>query len=282
MPGDTLHVVLHVPKCAGSTMENHFAKHLGPSRFRSPTKRPTRLALETFCRKYDDTPPGPLEHINVVSGHFIGHSIEKLIAKKNVRRSVVLREPEHFFLSLYNFRMMLYIVAKRNTCSFSLFMKSLQTDPISHFLLDRWLEKPWASIAALSPDRKAALLDELLGSLDHVVDISEVDKLIAWHSHDLGIVEKADRANTQDEWVRKSGWTPLRLSALTSSERDMLDRRTTLDRYIWRRWALKESVTFDATAVAPFLLHELPRPIYLVQRRIARRFKWAASHGVAA
>jgi hypothetical protein len=223
-----------------------------------------------------------LEDVDVVSGHFIGRSVEKLIAKRNVLRSVVLREPEQFFLSLYNFRMMLYIVAKRNICSFSLFMKSLQTDPISHFLLDRWLEKPWAAIAALSPDKKAALLDELLGSLDHVVDITEVDKLIAWHSHDLGIEPKASRANTQGEWVRKSGWTPLRLSDLSSNDRDMLTRRTTLDRYIWRRWALKESVTFDATAVAPFLLHELPRPIYLIQRRISRRFKWAASDGVAA
>jgi hypothetical protein len=273
MSRNTLHVVLHVPKCAGSTMENHFAKHLGSKRFWSPRKRKTRLALETFGRKYEATPPGPVEDIAVVSGHFIGRSIEKLIPKRRIVRSVVLRDPEHFFISLYNFRMMLYIVAGRNTCSFTLFLKSIQTDPISHFLLDRWLEKPWASIVALSTARKAALLDEMLGSLDHVVDIANVDELIAWHSRDLGIDERAARANTQEEWVRKSGWKPLRLSDLSAQERQLLSRRVKLDRYIWRRWALKESATPRPTQVAPFLLQELPRPIYQVQRRITRRVK---------
>ena len=277
MSRDTLHVVLHVPKCAGSTMENHFAKHLGPKRFWSPPKRTTRLALETFGRKYEATPPGPVDNIAVVSGHFIGRSIENLIPRRPIVRSVVLRAPEGFFLSLYNFRMMLYIVAGRNTCSFTLFMKSLQTDPISHFLLDRWLEKPWTAIAALSSVKKAALLDEMLASLDHVVDIANVDELIAWHSRDLGIAEQATRTNTQDEWVRRSGWTPLRYSDLSSNERGMLARRTNLDRYIWRRWALGEPVTFEPAAVAPFLLNELPRPIYQIRRRVVRRFKLPAT-----
>jgi hypothetical protein len=120
------------------------------------------------------------------------------------------------------------------------------------------------------------VLDEMLGSLDHVVDIANVDELIAWHSRDLGIVEQATRANTQDEWVSRSGWTPLRLSDLNPYERRLLARRVNLDRYIWRRWALKEPVTFEPTAAAPFLLHELPRPIYQARRRIARRLKLQA------
>jgi hypothetical protein len=273
MPRKNLHVVLHVPKCAGSTMEKHFAKHLGSTRFWSPPKRKTRLALETFGRKYDATPPGRVDDIAVVSGHFIGRSIEKLIPERPIVRSVVLREPEGFVLSLYNFRMMVYLVAGRNPCSFVLFLKTLQTDPVSHFLLDRWLEKPWAAIAAMSSAKKAALLDEMLGSLDHVVDIADVDELIAWHSRDLGIAERATRANTQEEWVRKSGWTPLRLSDLTPYERKMLAQRFNLDRYIWRRWALKEPVTFEPATVAPFLLNEFPRPIYQFQRRIVRRLK---------
>lgn len=272
MMRNTLHVVLHVPKCAGSTMEHHFARHLGPKRFWSPSKRKTRLPLETFRRKYEATPPGPVDDIAVVSGHFIGRSIENLISGRPIARSVVLREPEHFCLSLYNFRMMLYIVAGRHTCSFRLFMNSLQTDPISHFLLDRWLEKPWAAVAALSPARKAELLDEMLESLDHVVDINSVDELIAWHSRELGIAEQATPANTQAEWVKRSGWTPLRLSDLDENDREFLARRLNLDRYIWRKWARKEAVTFEPEAVAPFLPHELSRPVYQVQRRIARRF----------
>jgi hypothetical protein len=100
-----------------------------------------------------------------------------------------------------------------------------------------------------------------------------VDELIAWHSRGLGIAEQAARANTQEEWVKKSGWKPLQLSDLSPDERSEMARRVNLDRYIWRRWALKEPVVFEPAEVAPFLLHELPRPIYQFRRRIARRFK---------
>ena len=275
MTTNRLHVVLHVPKCAGSTMEHHLAKHLGPLRFWSPGKRRTRIPLETYERKYDATLPAPTENIAAVSGHFLGRSIEDFFPGRSIVRSVILREPERFFLSLYNFRMMLHVVAGRNPLSFKLFVKSLQVDPVAHFLLDRWLERPWLNIVAMSAAQKAALLDEMLGGFDQVVDITKADELIAWHSRDLGIPEQAARTNTEDEWVRKSGWKPLRSSDLDPSDRDALAGRLNLDRYIWRRWALKEPVSFDSNAVAPFLLNELPRPIYQLRRRLARRFKLA-------
>lgn len=277
MSSNKLHVILHVPKCAGSTMEHHLAKHLGPTRFWSPSKRITRLPLETYSRKYNSTPPGPPQDISAVSGHFIGRSVERLFTNRPIVRSVVLREPESFLISLYNFRMMLYVVAGRNTCSFKLFMNSLQIDPVSHFLLDRWLEKPWISTALLPAARKAALLDEMMESLDQVVDIAKADELFAWHSRDLGIPEQPARANTQGEWVKKSGWTPLQLTDLDAAEREALARRVHLDRYIWRRWALKEKVTFEGKNVALFLPHELRRPIYQARRRMARRYQFARS-----
>ncbi len=270
MTDDKLHVVLHVPKCAGRTMERHLEKHLG-KRFWSPPKRSRKLPLELYGRKYDPTPPAPTTSIAAVSGHFIGRSIERLFPGRPIVRSVVLREPERFVLSFYNFRMMRYMTAGQNPFPFKLFMHSLPVDPISYFLLDSWLENSWMRIASLSATQKAALLDYALSQMDRVVDISQADDLIAWHSRDLGIPEHATRANSEDEWSEKTGWKPLKLKDLTTSERETLAGRLNLDRYIWRKWALKEPVAFDSATIAPFLRHELPRPVAQIRRRLARR-----------
>jgi hypothetical protein len=272
MTTDRLHVVLHVPKCAGRTMENHLAKHLG-SRFWSPEKRSRKLPLELYGRKYNLVPPAPTEDIAAVSGHFLGKSIERLFPGRPIVRSVVLREPERFFLSLYNFRMMRYIAAGQSAYPFALFMRSLPVDPVSYFLLDTWLENSWMRIATLTAAQKAALLDEMLEGLDRVVDISEADDLIAWHSRDLGIPEQAARTNTGEEWSERTGWKPLKPSDLAPAERAALADRLNLDRYIWRRWALKQRVAFESATVASFLRHELPRPVAQIRRRLARRLK---------
>jgi hypothetical protein len=272
MTTDRLHVVLHVPKCAGRTMEQHLEKHLGTG-FWSPPKRSRKLPLELYGRKYNPTPPVPTEGIAAVSGHFLGRSIERLFPGRPIVRSVILREPERFFLSLYNFRMMRYTAAGQSTYPFKLFMHSLPVDPVSYFLLDTWLENSWMRIASLTATQKAALLDEMLAGFDRVVDIAEADDLIGWHSRDLGIPEQAARTNTEEEWSRKTGWTPIKLSDLTPSERDALAERLNLDRYIWRRWALKQPAIFESATVASFLRHELPRPVAQVRRHLARRLK---------
>lgn len=253
-------------------MEQHLEKHLGTG-FWSPEKRPRGLPLELYSRKYDENPPVPASGIAAISGHYLGRSIEQLFPGRPIVRSVVLREPERFFLSLYNFRMMRYLAAGQNTYPFALFMQSLPVDPVSYFLLDTWLENSWVQIASLTATQKAALLDEMLAGFDRVVDIAEADDLIAWHSRDLGIPEQATRTNTEEEWSQKTGWTPLKLSDLAPSERETLAGRLNLDRYIWRRWALKEPAAFESGTVASFLRHELPRPVAQVRRRLARRLK---------
>lgn len=253
-------------------MEQHLEKHLG-TRFWSPDKRPRGLPLELYGRKYDENSPVPASGIAAISGHYLGRSIERLFSGRPIVRSVVLREPERFILSLYNFRMMRYLAAGQNTYPFTLFMQSLPVDPVSYFLLDTWLENSWVQIASLTARQKAVLLDEMLTGFDRVVDIAEADDLIAWHSRDLGIPQQAARTNTGEEWSGKTGWRRLKLSDLAPSEREALAGRLNLDRYIWRRWALKEPIAFERATVASFLRHELPRPVAQVRRRLARGLK---------
>lgn len=268
-----LHLVLHVPKCAGRSIERHLERHLGEQRLWRPGKRKHVLPLEMLRRKYEAKPPVALDGIDAIGGHLFGQSIEALFPNREFVRSVILREPEKQILSWYNFRMMRYLSQGLHPFSFTLFVRSFPVDPVTHFLLERWLEMPWAKIASLTARQKAALLDASLSKFDRVVDISEADALCAWHCEDLGIPLTAERTNTSEQWASKTGWKPLTFNDLSDSERELLRRRFTVDRYLWRRWALKQDISFvpATTSVIP---REPLRVVYELRLRSARQFGW--------
>jgi hypothetical protein len=268
----TLLLHMHIPKCAGTTVEEHFKAELGDKGFWKPIKRTRKFPLELFSYKYDPKLPGPSEQVRAVSSHFVGKSIAEKFPDRRIVRSIILREPESLMLSWYNFRIMRYMLKGQNPYSFSLFMRSMRMNQIAHFLLLRWGELPWLRVAQMSDAMKAAALDDILSTFDHVVDISEADRLIATLSPQIGIQARAPRRNTADEKQKKTGWKVVGLEDLNPQDRELLRTRTSLDRYLWRRWVLKQDVTFDASQPSGFLYSELVRPGYQIRRRATRRF----------
>ncbi len=269
-----LHLLVHVPKCAGRSIEDHFQKHLGPQRFWRPGKRTNLVPLELLGRKYDARPPGRLEDVEAISGHLFGRSIEKLFPDRMMVRSVILREPEKQMLSWYNYRMMRYLSEGLHPFPFRLFVRAFPVDPVAHFLLERWLELPWTTYAMMTAQQKVALLDDALSHFDRVVDIAEASDLCAWHSRDLGIPEDADRTNTSDQWSDRTGWQPLKLSELSEQDLSLLQSRFLIDRYLWRRWALKQNVSFERSMAQVLLPSEPMRAFYELRLRMARETGW--------
>jgi hypothetical protein len=280
---EPLYCVLHVPKCAGSTIESHLNKHLGSKAFWRPAKRTRNFPLELFGRKYDNRLPAAANGIKAVSGHFIGASIERHFAGRPIKRTLLLRRPGDHLLSWYNFRMMRYIAAGQAPYSLSLHLRSMPADPMAHFLLERWLELPLWRTAAMNPRQKITLLDHALSAFDFIGDIHDCDRLVALISSELGIEEKAERANTQENWMSRVDWAPLKYEDLTEASREMISRMTSLDDYLWRRWALKETVSFETRDMGTrFLAHEWRRPYFELMRRYKRnsgafnRSEWGA------
>ncbi len=268
---DALAIHIHVPKCAGTTLERHFKRELGPDGFWLPPKRTRNFPLELFGRKYDSALTQSAEQVRAISGHYIGRSVESLFPGRRIIRSITLRDPERLMLSYYNFRSMRYLSQGLNAYSFSLFLRSMRINPVTHFLLERWFELPWARMARMRDEEKAALLDKMLGALDYVVDISETDSLIATLSRELRIAEQAPRANISADRQQDTGWKMLHLEDVSEKDRLLLKSRVRLDRYLWRRWVLKENIEFNASSRSGFLLSEFVRPAYQVQRRAIRR-----------
>jgi hypothetical protein len=272
---DPLLIHVHVPKCAGTTIEKHLESQLGHAGLWMPPKRTRRFPLGWFSYKYDPTLPGRAEQVRAVSGHYIGRSIEKIFSERRIVRSVVLREPESFMLSYYNFRMMRYLRDGQHPYSLTLFLRSTRMNPIAHFLLDRWTELSWIELVRLSEEKKAALLDDKLSSFDFVVDITGTDALLASLSAEIGIADKAAPRNTAGEHQQKTGWKLLRRDDLTQEERRLIEARTSLDQYLWRRWAEKQSVTFKPDNAKSFMASEFARTRSQLERRIARRYGYA-------
>lgn len=270
---EPLLIHIHVPKCAGTTVEKHLRDELGRSGTWFAPKRTRSVPLGWFGRKYNDTPPGPLDQIKAVSGHFIGRSIEEQFEGRRIVRSIILREPESLMLSYYNYRMMRYIIRGQRPYGFSLFLRATRQNFISHFLLDRWLELPWLDLARLSDRQKVRLLDEALASVDYISPISETDDLVRKISTEIGISPVAQRRNTtEDERKAKTGWKMVRYGDLSDADRAELKSRTLLDRYLWRKWALKEDVSFAPDQQSQFTRSEFLRTRYQCERRLARMF----------
>jgi len=262
---------IHVPKCAGTTVEKHFAQQLG-ERFWVPRKRTRRLPLSLFRRKYRAGLPEHPDQIKAVSGHFIGKSVEGLFPNRRIVRSIILRQPESMMMSYYNFRMMRYLLEGQHAYSFLLFLRATRVNPMAHFLLERWLELPWIELIRLSEERKIELLDEALAEVDYVADIRQADSLIEKVSAELDIRPVAPRRNAAEEKQVKTGWKILKLEDLTPSEHALLKSRTALDDYLWKRWVQKDQKAFDRRDQSNFAYSEFVRPRYQVERRIARRF----------
>lgn len=265
MTDRTAWLVLHVPKCAGTTVERHLERHLG-IHFWSTRRRRPGLPAELLGRKWADPalPPGA---IRAVSGHWLGRSAEALFAGRPLHRSILLREPEALVLSWYNYRMMRYRAAGRACYGFGLHLASLPANPVAHFLLERWLELPWHRIAALDAGEARSRLDAALGGFEFVGDISDCDRLVATLSDGLAIPREAPAKNTGRSWEAAGGWTPLRLADLSPAEHTALARRTALDRYLWRRWACGETDA-EPPATRPFLVTEAMRAAAELRRRL--------------
>lgn len=268
-----VHIVLHIPKCAGTTVESHLMEHLGPQRFWAPGKRSRQFPLSWFRRKYTTADMPRETRVDAVSGHLIGRSVRRIFADRTLHHSVLMRDPEAMVLSWYNFRMGLYLSKGQSPYPFHLHLRALPPDPQLHFLLERWLELPWLRLAQMSTAEKLALLEPELNQFDRIGDISDVDDLIRELSESLGIPTEATARNSSKEWNDQTGWKPLRLSDLADDERAELRRRTMVDRYLWQRWALKDQDARPPADGASFLFCELARPRYELNRRLYRDFR---------
>lgn len=260
-----LHILLHVPKCAGRTIEVHLAAHMPAGAFFLP-RHPGRGGVSKMP---------PPDGIRALSGHHLARSIEARFEGRDIRRSVLLRDPLSFQVSYYNFKMMRYLASGARPFSFALYYRALQRDPMAHFLLSRWLEVSPARLLLMPVAEKWRRLCEALSGFWFVGDYRRCDDLIAAVAPALGVPARAKRVNDEAAWARTVDWRPLTAADLGDEQRRRIPLENPLDTALYATWS---RAGHDAASVQPgaapaasdFLAHELVRPYWEARRRLAR------------
>lgn len=224
-----VHFVLHVPKCAGMTVDAHFRAALGPAFLRAPRwKNPLRvLAGERHALRADDP---RLPELRLVTGHSLGVSLKRLFPEAEIRESVLLRDPVGFHLSLYNFRAAQHAAAAGpRPPDFAGWYGVQRRNPVSRFLLNHYFELRFPALYRLSARDRLAFLEARFRDFWFVGDVRQADTLIAGLARELGVAGRAERRNvTTAPAITEASLDPgLRARILAENP---------LDLALWARW----------------------------------------------
>lgn len=229
-----LHVLFHIPRCAGQTIHHHLASHMPPERYLRVKKRKGLGRL--FPRQYRlDDPLNP-ETVDVITGHWVGRSIERAFDDRPVVRSILLRDPVSQFLSYYNFRMMRYLSQGLRPYSLDIAYRARRRNFITNFILSTFAETPWPRLALMTGAEKHAAANRFLSECDFVGDYTRCDELMATLASDLGIPAQAEPRNTSKQWLERVEWTPLTESDLSPRMLETIKRDNLLDQMLWEAW----------------------------------------------
>ena len=270
-----VHFVYHVPKCAGRTIDRHLALSLPTSAYHRIKKR---RGLGRFATRYDRTDlPNP-DTALVVSGHFLGISIDPLFQRRLIKRSLLLRDPASHFVSYYNYRMTRYLSEGLQPYGVEVAYGAMQRNFITHYILRNFLELTWTQIVSFSDQDKYDLANAFLSTFWFVGDYQLCDDFIGALGGRLGILADARPHNCLTELARGACWTPLTLDLLPPDIVDGIRSDNMIDQKLWETWhdarhetSAVRPVALESTA-SSFIGGEATRFVNQILRRVQRRW----------
>jgi tetratricopeptide repeat protein len=276
-----VYFLLHVPKTAGQTIQVHLAEHCAPGVFWQSQRR-LRADARTSSADFPD-----VDRARVVAGHHIGRSLEQLFPGRELRQIVLLRDPLQMQLSFYNWKMMDHLAKGLGTYSFSLHLKALPCNFISHFLLSRWLELSQLRLMAMTDRQKYQLLNKALAGFWFVGSHSDCDRVLAAVGADLGVPAVAAPRNTSAELQAHTGWRLVTERSLPASTREAFLERNALDQALWESWGAAgfapgkvRPAAFRPRRSSMFVAREVIRPWFRARRYVRR--EWVGRRGPTA
>jgi hypothetical protein len=215
----------------------------------------------------------------VVGGHFLGISVESLFAGRELKRSILLRDPVEHLISYYNFRMMRYLSQGLHPYSFNLAYAAAQRNFITHYILRNFLELQWWRLARLSDDEKYDIVNAFLATFWYVGDYTFCDDHVAALAEALGISSPAAPKNAQADWERRVNWKSLTMDDFSADAISQIRRQNLLDQRLWETW---HEARHDAASIRPRALSgrspqggittEAMRFVSQIARRVQRRW----------
>ncbi len=222
-----VHFLVHVPKCAGTTVEWHFQRHLGNRFYWAPRWRsPLR---DVVGNRYPGISPADLADIAAVSGHSLSANLAGLFPGAEIRESVLLRDPVGWHLSMYNYRLERGGIDAA-ALPFARWYATVRRNPISRFLLNRYFGQGVPALYRLSSAARLRFLEMRLARFHFVGGLHMTNDLIANVSEQVGITPAAERENTNHK-------VQLRTADLDAAQLEQIRSDNRLDQVLFDRWA---------------------------------------------
>lgn len=268
---EPVYFLLHIPKTAGQTIQQHFAQHCAPGVFWQSNRK-----LRHGRRERPDALPDR-NRTRIVAGHHISCSLVDLFKGREVRRILLLRDPLQLQISLYNWTMMDNIAKGLGTYSFDIHLRALRRNFMTDFLLSRWLRIKRRSLLVMADEQKYQRLNQMLAGFWFVGAYTDCDRLIAEIAPGLGVLPTAPRRNTAVELQAQTGWRLLTSDSLAPAMRRAIRARNRLDQALWEHWS---GAGFNPASIRPpaltgdgkgRLAHEIVRPWFMLRQLAARR-----------
>ncbi len=261
-----LYLLIHLPKCAGTTVET-YVRSTFPDAFAWPLRR--RAPGRYFSRPYyrmTENPALQTQPAVFVIGHFFGESIAAKFPGRQIKRSVLLRDPVGFLLSFYNFRVQRYMEKGMKSFPFEMWYNSQASNPMSDFLLNRYLELPFSRLRLMPPDERLDILTETLRSFWHVSSYRECGSLIAKIAAERNAPADFEIANV-------TRTRTLAFDDLAPSMRERIVADNRVDAALFERFCdgNTQPVSLPDDRLAS-LRREVQRPIYTLRYRVARSY----------
>lgn len=229
-----LHLFLHIPKCAGQTIHEHLSRHLREKSYVRLRRRkaPGRLLRRQYRLDAALDPSA----IDVITGHWVGPSIERHFNGRRIIRSILLRDPLSQFLSHYNHRMMRYLSRGMHIYPIDIAYRARPRNFLTNYILRNFAEIPLPRLALMTESGKYAEASRFLSECDFVGDHTRCSELIALIAPDLDIPAEAEATNTSEQWLQRVDWTPLTVNDVPPRLLEAIRRDNVVDQMLWETW----------------------------------------------
>lgn len=223
-----VHFFLHVPKCAGTTVERHFERTLGAGFLLAPRWRhPLR---DVIGNRYPSLSPADLTGVRAVSGHSLSRSLADKFPGRAVRPSVLIRDPVGFLVSFWNYRWMRHETRGQPAPPpFAEWRRTQRRNPITRFLLHRYFEIGYPALYRHSTRARFLYLDAAFTGFHFVGSYRRCDEALAGISAELGVDETVESENVGEA-------KRLRVADLSPEEVAEIETQNAADALLFARW----------------------------------------------
>ena len=185
---------VYVPKCAGTSVEEHLIEHLPAAQIMRPKKSMPIVRYATGKAWRTPEHLGAAQ-VRVLCGHFFGRACGDLLPPHKRLEAILIRDPVGLFLSWYNYRMTRHGRWGRVIPTFEEWYRSQGRNVVARHLLTRHLG--WSEFRFVTASRRE-IMEEACRALDtfwFVGEYRHVGKLMAAITTVLGTPQDAERRN---------------------------------------------------------------------------------------